>query len=114
MVASPEREHLPVEDRAEEFPEIPITVENKGVVVPTPSQFKAQVMDDSGKGLIGTPSTEPVTIELPGEKEQLSALSKGTPDEAITWFAAFWIRVFKKAVHFGWRVVTGRREQSAA
>jgi len=114
MVVSPEREYLPVEDRAEEFPEIPVTVENKGVVVPTPSQFTAQVTDDKGRPLIGTPSTEPVTIELPGEKEQLSALSKGTPDEALTWFAASWMRVFKKAVIFGWRVVTGGRKQNAA
>jgi len=109
MVVSPERESLPVQERAEEFPEVPVTVENKGVVTPTPSQFTAQVTDDKGRPLIQTPSQESITIEIPGTKEQLTALSKGTPDEAISWFGAYWKRIFKKAVFFGWRVISGGR-----
>ena len=107
MALSPERESLPVEERAEEFPEIPVTVENKGVVTPTPSQFTAQVTDDKGKPLVTPTNGQSVTITLPADPQQLSATSKGTPDEALTWFAAFWLRMFKKAIYFGWRVITG-------
>jgi len=116
MAVSPEKkEYLPVEERAEEFSEIPVTVENKGVVNPVtviPSQFTAQVKDDKGRPLIQTPAREEVTIEIPRTKEDLTALSKGTPDEAISWFAAAWLRVFKKAVYFGWRVITGGQNAS--
>jgi len=110
MGKSPETESLPFEKRAEDFSEIPVTVENKGVVNPVtaiPSQFTAQVTDDKGNPLIQTPSREEITIEIPGTKEELTALSKGTPDEAIAWFGTFWLRTFKKAVHFGWRVISG-------
>jgi hypothetical protein len=105
MALSPERESLPVEERAEEFPEIPITVENKGVVVPTPGQFTAQVKDDKGRPLIQTPDREKITIEIPGTKEEMTAFSKGSPDEAITWFWAALVRKFKQATRFAWRVI---------
>ncbi len=104
-----EREPLPVQERAEEFPEVPVTVENKGVVVPVPSQFTAQVTDEKGKPLISPTDGQSATITLPADAKTLSATSKGTPSEAITWFAAFWLRMFKKAVFFGWKVITGGR-----
>src|SRR3989344_6026516 len=101
MGKSPETESLPFEKRAEDFSEIPVTVENKGVVNPViaiPSQFTAQVTDDKGRPLIQTPARDEFTIEIPRSREDLTALSKGTPDEAVSWFAAAWLRVFKKAV----------------
>lgn len=105
MALSPEREPLPIEERPEEFPEIPIEVEHKGVITPTPSQFTAQVTDEKGQPIIQTPGSQQITIELPSDQAQLTAFSKGTPDEAITWFGAFWLMMFKKAVLLGWRVL---------
>jgi hypothetical protein len=105
MALSPEREPLQIEERPEEFPEIPIAVEHKGVVTPTPTQFTAQVRDDKGRPLIQTPASQAVTIQLPSDKARLTAFSKGTPDEAITWFATFWLRMLKKAILLGWRVI---------
>jgi len=112
MAVSPEKkEYLPVEERAEEFPEIPVevpvTVENKGIVTPVPSQFTAQVTDDKGRPLVSPTNGQSVTITLPADPKALSATSKGTPNEATTWFAAFWLRMFKKAIYFGWRVISG-------
>ena len=108
MAVSPERKGLPtdVDVRPEEFPEIPIEVENKTVVTPTPSQFKAQVFDDKGKPMIQSSGSDAPTITLPADTAQLTAFSKGSPDDALTWFGAFFKRIFKKAVHFGLRVVT--------
>jgi len=97
---------LPIEERAEEFPEIPIEVENKSVITPKPTIFKAQVTDDKGKPLISTPAAT-TTITLPKEEAELVALAKGKPENAIVWFAAFWLRMFKKAIHFGWRILRG-------
>lgn len=105
MAVSPERGPLPIEERPEEFPEIPIEVEHKGVITPTPSQFTAQVTDEKGQPIIQTPASEQVTIQLPSEEAQLTAFSKGTPDEAITWFGAIWLRMLKKALLLGWRVL---------
>ena len=118
MGKSPETESLPFEKRAEDFSEIPVTVENKGVVNPNlvtaiPSQFTAQVTDDKGRPLIQTPAQESVPIEIPGTKESLTAFSKGTPDEAISWFGAIWLRMFKKALYFGRRVIFGGERQNA-
>jgi len=114
MVVSPEREKLPVDVRPEEFPEIPITVENKSVVSSTPSYVKGVVADDKGKPLTTPTNGQSVTITLPADPKTLTATSKGTPDEAITWFAAFWLRMFKKAIYFGWKVITGGKSQNAS
>jgi hypothetical protein len=113
MFGSPEREKkLSIDEAPEEFPEIPVEVENKHVVTPTPTQFKGQVTDDKGAPIIQTPQSQAITIELPAEPSDLKATSKGSPDEAITWFAATWVRMFKKALHLGWGVISGRRKQS--
>jgi hypothetical protein len=112
MVVSPEREKLPIEERPEEFPEIPIEVENKSVVTPTPSHVKGVVTDAKGKPLTTPTDGQSVTIILPADPQALTATSKGTPDEAITWFAKFWLRMFKKAIYYGWRVLTGGKNAS--
>ena len=109
MAVSPEREKPPVpegvEERPEGVPEVPTELEKVGVK-PTPSQVTAQVTDDKGRQLIQAPATQVVTIQIPAPQAQLADWSKGSPSASLTWFAAFWIRMVKKALHFGWRVVT--------
>ena len=104
-----EQEHkTPEQPLVKERPtdmEIPPELERGGVVRQIPSQFKAQVSDDSGKPLIRTPQTQTVTINVPAAQSQLEDWSKGNPDNALTWFAVFWIRLIKKALHFGWKMV---------
>ena len=109
MAVSPEREGLSIDVRPEEFPEVSIEVENKAIFTPTASRFKAQVFDDKGKPMIQASGSDSPTITLPADTAQLTMFSKGSPDEALTWFGAFFKRIFKKAVHFGLRVVTKGR-----
>jgi len=71
----------------------------------TPSTFKAQVQDDQGNNLISTPETKTVSIELPKITSKLEELSKGSIDDSVTWFGRFWLRIVKKAVHFGWKII---------
>lgn len=107
----PEKEPLPVEKRPEEFPEIPIEVENKSVVTSIPTQFKAKVTGDKGQPLIQTPTSKPVTIQIPADQTHLATLAKGSVGDSLTWLATFWIRIIKKAIHFGWQVIIGRSKQ---
>lgn len=87
-----------------EAPKMPKHIE-KGGVVRKPTDFTAQVTDDSGKPLIRTPSVKQVEIELPVSKQQLASWSKGSVISSLTWLSTFWLRMIKKAVYFGWNVV---------
>ena len=102
-----------VKERPTEM-EIPPELERGGTVQRVPSQFHGQVADDSGKPLIQTPQTQKITIQVPSTQKQLEDWSKGDPENAITWFAVFWIRLIKKGLHFGWRMIkklTGQEEK---
>jgi hypothetical protein len=107
MAAFPEREQKPVEQREEEIS--PLTIERKEVVQPVLTQFKSQVKSDQGKPLIQSPATATTTITLPADQNQLTTLAKGSISNSITWFAAFWLRMIKKAIHFGWRIFSGAK-----
>lgn len=84
----------------------PLTIERKEVVTPVPTQFKAQVTDDNGNPIITTPQTEKADIIIPDiSLETLDLKVKGDKEDASVWSAAYWIRIFKKAVYFGWKVL---------
>lgn len=90
-------------ERLDTFPEaIEKTIPGAQVV---PTHFQAQVTDDQGKPLIQTPKTRAVVITLPKAEDVLKEESKGSPDEAKTWLAKFWLRIIEKAKVFGWQIV---------
>jgi hypothetical protein len=110
MAITPEHEagEIPkkVPDGVKEIPdtpEIPPAIERGGVKT-VPTQVTAQVTDDSGQQLIQTPATKKVTITIPADQGKLQDWSKGSPADALTWLGAFWIRMIKKALHFGWKI----------
>jgi len=88
-----------------ETPEIPTNLQEQGVVA-RPTQMTTPVADDTGKTLIQTPATQTVTITIPSSQQQLADWSKGSPSNSLTWFAFFWLRMIKKALHYGWRIIT--------
>jgi hypothetical protein len=110
MAIFKERESLEgkISERPEEIS--PLSIEHKEVITPTQSQFKAQVVDNAGRPVIQTPPSSVVTISVPANTNQLSTWSKGSPNDALTWFSVFWQRVIKKALHFGWRIVGGKAQ----
>jgi len=94
-----------LEQREEEMPEPTPELSGMGVTS-VPTQITAQVVDDkTGKQLIQTPGSQTVTITIPASPKQLDDWSKGSPSDSLTWFAFFWLRLIKKAIHFGWRIV---------
>jgi hypothetical protein len=81
-----------------------LTIEKKEVVTPTTTVFMAQVNDDKGQPMIVTPENKEITIEMPANQVTLQTNAKGSGDDQITWFSAFWLRILKKAMNFGWNV----------
>ena len=108
MAATPEvlkPEAPQITERQEEFV-VPETLQSSGVKV-VQKNFKAQVKNDKGQTVISTPPTQVISITPPSDDATLLAWSKGDMTSAMTWLAAFWIRIIKKAMHFGWQVVGG-------
>jgi hypothetical protein len=84
---------------------IPEDIEKKEGVQPRPTQFTAQVRDDQGHPLFQTPQTKTVSIQLPSDQTTLASWAKGPVVDSLTWLGKFWLRIVKKATHFGWRLV---------
>jgi hypothetical protein len=72
---------------------------------PVQKTFKAQVNDGKGKPIIQTPPTQVITVTPPADDTTLTSWSKGSVSSSLTWLGAFWIRVIKKALHFGWKIL---------
>ena len=109
MVSTPERiSEAPSPEGVIEVPETPEStpeMEEAGVTI-VPPQVTAQVTDDdSGQPLIQTPATKTVTVQIPTDPAKLDDWAKGSPANALTWFATFWLRMIKKAMHFGWKII---------
>ena len=66
-----------------------------------------QVKDDKGQIVIQAPSAPVVTVQPPYDPTTLTRQSKGSTKLSLTWLSAFWIRVVKKALYLGWKVVSG-------
>jgi hypothetical protein len=110
MAATPEIPR-PGEPQVEEINKeaefvVPETLKQSGVQV-VQKTFKAQVNDDKGQPLIQTPPTQVITVAPPADDTTLTSWSKGSVSSSLTWLGMFWIRVIKKAIHFGWQVVGG-------
>jgi hypothetical protein len=70
-------------------------------------EFKTPVTNDRGQPLVVSPTSQKVTIQLPATRGQLASWSKGPISSSLTWFAAFWLRMIKKAIRFGWNLISG-------
>lgn len=107
MPTSPELPHPPempqVTERADEFPETIQQIQGAKVVQ---KHFKSQVSDDTGQPLIQTPPVQVVTtVQPPSDTATLTKQAKGPITSGATWIAAFWLRIIKKALHFGWKLI---------
>ena len=113
MALFPEKEQQVTERADANAPEIPERIEKATGVVPVQTQLQPKqiVKDDRGQPLIQTPQDQKVVIEVPASTEVLTDFAKGSTENSKTWFGAYWLRIIKKALHFGWQVITGRREE---
>ena len=87
-----------------EFPETLQVSSSGGQVVQ--KNFTSQVSDDKGTPIVQTPPTQVVTtVTPPSDTTTLTTKSKGKITESATWLAAFWLRIIKKALFFGWDII---------
>jgi len=94
-----------VQERKEEFI-VPETLQSSGIKV-VQKNFKAQVKSDDGMPLVQTTPAQVITITPPVDDTSLLSWSKGNTSSSVTWLGAFWLRIIKKAMHFGWQIVGG-------
>lgn len=107
MPATPEipRPEVPqIKEKPEEFV-IPETLQQSTGVQVVQKNFKAQVKDDSGVPLIQTPPTQVIQITPPANDTVLQSWSKGSITSSQSWLGMFWLRIIKKAIALGWRIV---------
>ncbi len=112
-MTSPETKEVPkktegIKESQEEFI-IPEKIQDVGVKT-TRTQVTAQVTDDDDEDLITTPVRK-VTVTLPTQQDTIEHWTKGEAADSSTWLGYYWVRIIKKAFHFGWNVVIGEREK---
>lgn len=91
-------------------PETPEHIEKRDGVTTAPQQFTSQVAQN-GQQLISTPQSEAVIVSIPSDPLVLQKESKGKITDSLTWLSSFWLRIIKKAAHFGWKVVNVSRSK---
>lgn len=108
MAATPEVPKIQPEthETQEEFV-VPETLQQSTGVKVVPKNFTAQVKSDSGKPLIQTPPAQVVSVTPPASSQTLKSWSKGKSTNSLTWLGAFWLRIIKKALFFGWKIMGG-------
>lgn len=107
MAQTPERETPVTPEEVGKKPEQavgPAQIEREGAVT-TPVPTTAQAVDDTTTQDDQAQASQAVSIQIPTTQDQLENWSHGAPTNALTWFAAFWLRLIKKALHFGWRII---------
>lgn len=85
-------------------------LQQKTGIQPVVKDFKAQVKSDDGVPLIQTPPTQVITVTPPADQTVLTSWSKGPITSSISWLGMFWLRIIKKAIHFGWQIVSSSKE----
>ncbi len=105
----PERE--PIKNPYENPDEVSaLNIERKEVVTPILSKFSAQVTDDQGNPVISISDDKKADIVIPEiDLQTLEIKAKGDGSESSVWSASYWIRIFKKAIFFGWKILFDRK-----
>lgn len=111
MTATPEipRNEPQVSERKEEFV-VPETLQQSTGVKVVQKNFKAQVRDDKGIPIIQTPPAQVITVTPPANQINLKSWSKGSITSSLSWLGLFWLRILKKALHFGWKIIEGENK----
>jgi hypothetical protein len=87
--------------------EIPDEIEAKEGIQAVKTQITAKV-EEAGKPLMESPVTRVTSIVIPENKETLEVYSKGSTEDAKTWWGKTLLRLIQKALHFGWQVVRSK------
>lgn len=112
-MTTPEEGPKDIEVRPEEMGEIPPEVERVTGIRPIPTKPPKPPADDQGQPLVQPTDDKQVKIVIPADQNQLATWSKGDPNDSLTWLGAFWERIIRKAMHFGWKVFMRKEKPDA-
>ncbi len=106
MPATPEipRPETQITERQEEFI-IPETLQQKTGVQVVQKNFKTQIKNTNGQPLVQAPPAQVITITPPTDDITLAGWSKGSITSSQSWLGMFWLRIIKKAIALGWKIV---------
>lgn len=108
MAQSPEIEKIQPEIKeVPTVPEISPDIERSTGVKVVQKTFTAQVKGDKGQPLIQATPTQVISVSPPANQTTLVSWAKGPITSSLSWLGMFWIRIIKKAMHFGWKI-TGK------
>jgi len=88
--------------------EIPSASEAQIQPPPGPFQVQSQVQQTPQQQTQPADDANIITINVPATPQQLEDWAKGSPDSSLTWYAFYWIRMIKKALLHGYRVMTAQ------
>jgi len=108
MASNPERRPSGIKETKEEF-DIPENLEDTGIKK-VEEAFTATVKDGK-KPLIQSPSIAQVSVKIPKTQQVLEEQEKGDIKNASTGFAKFWLRMIKKAIYLGKKIVVGEKQE---
>lgn len=114
MPATPEitRPETPqVSERQEEFV-VPEALQQSTGVQVVQKNFNAQIKDDHGTPLIQTPPPQVISVQPPADDATLKTWSGGSINSSQSWLGVFWIRIIKKALALGWKIL-GKEKENA-
>jgi hypothetical protein len=100
-----------IKEKAEEFIVPETLLQATGIKV-VQKNFNAQVKSDKGVPMIQTPPAQVINVSPPANQTTLTGWSKGPITASISWLGMFWLRIIKKAVFFGWKIVSGSPTQN--
>jgi hypothetical protein len=88
--------------------EIPPEVERVPGITPPPAQPQPQATPQQPPAQPQDQTATPqVSVQVSNSDEELLKMSKGSTEESSTWLGTFLIRLVKKAIHFGWKIIRG-------
>lgn len=101
----------PIPEAPAQKPEVPTesplqVAEAMLSAVKSQSQQQSQNAVDQAIQQIFTPPPPTIAIQLPVDDTKLIDWSHLKPDDAAMWYALSWFRLVRKAVHFGWKMLT--------
>ena len=88
-------------------PEIPPKLTQETGIKAVERAIGANVKDGRAD-VIQSPETRQFTLQIPDVREKMEKLSKQSVGDSSTWFGAYFVRMIKKALYFGWKIVVGR------
>ncbi|OGM19886.1 hypothetical protein A2686_01440 [Candidatus Woesebacteria bacterium RIFCSPHIGHO2_01_FULL_38_10] len=89
------------------IPEVPPGIEGPSDIQATQMQPAQPVTDDATR-VTTQSSVAGQTVQVPVTQSLLALWAKGDPGSSLTWFASFWLRMIKKAISFGKKIVFRR------